>query len=144
MLVSLNALIEREVRDMGTYKGGADHYHRISENISRVKADYDLHDGLFGERGKGGSRTIRNIASDDPSATAKDFYDKLAHGGIEKPLFKKDGTPNGWETKMADGSIINWRPVSSSSDKSPAVDIFISAKDVNGEITTQKIHFVKR
>ena len=109
-----------------------------------MKADYDLHDGLFGERGKGGSRAVRNIASDDPSATAKEFYDKLAYGGIERPLYKKDGTLNGWETTMADGSIINWRPASSSSDKSPAVDIFISAKDENGEISTQKIHFVKR
>lgn len=129
---------------MGTYKGGADHYHRIAENISLVKTDYNLHDGLFGERGKGGSRTIRNIASDDPAATAKDFYDKLAHGGIEKQLFKKDGSPNGWQTKMADGSIVNWRPKSSSSDGSPAVDIFISTADEGGEIKNQKIHFVRR
>ena len=128
---------------MGTYKGGADHYHRISENITRIRADYELHDdGLFGEPGNSKSSKIRNIRSDDPSATAKDFYDKLAYGGIEEPLYKKDGSPNGWETKMADGSILNWRPVSSS-DKSPAVDIFISSTDETGEITTQKIHFVK-
>ncbi|MBQ6479539.1 MAG: hypothetical protein IJI45_00345 [Anaerolineaceae bacterium] len=127
---------------MGTYKGGADHYHSISENISRVTETYPLHDGLFGDRGHGGSRTIRNIASNDPAATAKDFYDKIAHGGIEKDLFKKDGSPNGKETKMADGSIINWRPVSSS-DQSPAVDIFVSTKGANGRIVTQKIHFIK-
>ena len=127
---------------MGTYKGGADHYHSISENISRVTETYPLHNGLFGVRGQSGSRTIRNIVSKDPAATAKDFYDKIAHGGIERPLFKKDGSSNGWETKMADGSIINWRPTSSS-DKSPAVDIFVSTKNKNGLIVTQKIHFIK-
>ena len=120
---------------MGTYKGGADHYHSISENISHVTETYPLQDGFFGVRGKGGSRAIRNIASKDPAATAKDFYDKIAHGGREKPLFKKDGSPNGWETKMADGSIINWRPTSSS-DKSPAVDIFVSRKSADGMIKT--------
>lgn len=129
---------------MGTYKGGADHYHRLSENILQIKTEFALQNGFFGEHGKSGTRSIRNIVSYDPSSTAKAFYDKLAHGGIEKQLFKKDGSPNGWETKMADGSIINWRPVSSSADKSPTVDIFISTKDENGEIKTQKIHFVKR
>lgn len=129
---------------MGVYKGGADHYHSISENISSVASDYNLHDGLFGDRGKGSSRKIRNISSDNPAVTAKDFYDKIAYGGIEQQLFKKDGSPNGWTTRMADGSIINWRPVSSSSDQSPAIDIFVETKATNGAITTQKIHFVKR
>ena len=129
---------------MGSYKGGAKHYHRISENIARVKLDYPLQNGYFGVHGKGSTTAIRIIASDDPISTSKDFYDKLAHGGLEKPLFKRDGTPNGYETKMADGAIVNWRPVSSSEDQSPAVDIFISDKDENGEIKTQKIHFVKR
>jgi len=129
---------------MGTYKGGADHYHSVSENIPTVKRDYPLKNGYFGIPGQSRSNDIRNIVSDNPSETAKDFYDKIAHGGIEKPLQKKDGSPNGWETTMSDGTIINWRPVSSSKDKSPAVDIFISKKAANGEVKTQKIHFVGR
>lgn len=125
-------------------KGGADHYHRISENIPTVTRDYPLTNGLFGEPGQSKDSTIRNIKSDNPQATAKDFYDKLGHGGIESKLYYKDGSEKGLQAKMADGSIINWRPVSSSSDKSPAVDISVEASDDHGNIVTQKIHFVKR
>ena len=128
---------------MGTYKGGADHYHSVSENIPTVTKDYPLTNGLFGERGKGKSSTIRNIKSDDPRATAKDFYDKLGHGGIESKLYYKDGSEKGLQVKMADGTVLNWRPVSSSSDKSPAVDITVETNDDHGNIVTQKIHFVK-
>ena len=96
MQVSSNALIGRKVRKMGTcYKGGADHYHKVTENIGSVAAVYKYHDGLFGDRGQGGSSMIRNIASDDPQATAKDFFDRLTYGGIEKTLYYKDGTEKG-------------------------------------------------
>ena len=129
---------------MGTYKGGADHYHSISENIPIVIKDYPLFNGLFGELGEGRSLAIRNIKSDDPQATAKDFYDKLGHGGIESKLYYKDGSVKGLRVKMADGSVLNWRPVSSSPDKSPAVDISVETIDNHGNIVTQKIHFIKR
>ena len=143
MPANLNSLIKKGVSQIGTYKGNASHYHRLSENIASVASEFGLHNGFFGTRGIGGSASIRNIESDDPEATAKEFYDKLAHGGIENPLYKKDGSPNGFQTKMADGSIINWRP-SSSSDGSPAVDIFVTTIDENGSIKTQKIHFIRR
>ena len=45
---------------------------------------------------------------------------------------------------MADGSTMNWRKVSSSADKSPAVDIDIERSNDHGELVAQKIHFTKR
>ena len=134
-----------EVVQMGTgYKGNADHYHRVAENLDTLKAEYGFHNGLFGVRGQGKSENIRNIASDDPQKTAKEFYDKLAYGGIEEPLLYRDGTVKGFQTKMADGTIINWRAVSSSPDKSPAVDIDVQYSDEHGVLVQQKIHFVMR
>lgn len=145
MQVSSNALIGRKVRKMGTcYKGGADHYHKVTENIGSLATTYKYYDGLFGDRGQGGSSVIRNIASDDPQATAKDFFDRLTYGGIEKTLYYKDGTEKGKRVTMADGSTMNWRKVSSSADKSPAVDIDIERSNDHGELVTQKIHFTKR
>ena len=128
---------------MGTYKGGADHYHSISENISAVTRDYPLSNGLFGKRGDSKNSRIRNIVSDDPQKTAKDFYDKLGHGGIESKLYYKGGSEKGLQVKMSDGSILNWRPISSSSDGSPAVDISVETSNSHGEIVTQKIHFIR-
>ena len=129
---------------MGTYyKGGADHYHKITENLDSMKDKYDYHSGLFGEPGRGKSNSIRNIASDNPKETAKVFYDELSHGGIEKKLYYKDGTVKGHQNKMADGTI-NWRETSSSADRSSAVDIDVQFSDEHGDLVTQKIHFVKR
>ncbi len=45
---------------------------------------------------------------------------------------------------MADGTRINWQPVSSFADGSPAVDIDIQFSDDHGDLKTQKIHFVRR
>ena len=67
-------------------------------------AVYNYHNGLFGDRGQGGSSMIRNIVSDDPQATAKDFFDRLTYGGIEKTLYYKDGTEKGKRVTMADES----------------------------------------
>lgn len=130
---------------MGTsYKGGASYYHRITENIASVASRYNYQDGLFGVRGQGGTNTIRNIASDDPQTSAKDFFDHLAYGGIETILYYKDGTEKGRRVTMADGSTLNWRIVSSSADKSPAVDIDIKRSNDHGQLVSQKIHFTKR
>ncbi|MBQ2689367.1 MAG: hypothetical protein IJG05_04735, partial [Solobacterium sp.] len=102
------------------------------------------HDGYFGRQGESKRSSIRNIESDDPSRTAQAFYDELTHGGLEYTLYKKDGTENGKYTEMADGTRINWRPVSSSADGSPAVDIDIQFSDDHGDLKTQKNHFVRR
>ena len=125
------------------FKGGASHYHKILENLPKLKEKYPYNNGLFGERGQGGTNNIRNIKSDNPLETAKQFYDDIAYGGIEKTLYYKDGTVKGWQTKMSDGTIINWRPLSSSDDGSPSVDIDVQYSNEHGDLITQKIHFVK-
>lgn len=130
---------------MGTgYKGNTSHYHSISENLPKMIEKYSYTNGYFGEKGKGkGNNKVRNIKSDDPSKTAKEFYDTIAHGGIEESTFERDGTENGKMAHLSDGSVITWRNVSHS-DGSPAVDINIEKSSDNGGIKKQKIHFVKK
>jgi hypothetical protein len=116
------------------YKGDATYYHSISENVPVLAKTYSLKNGYFGV--KGTSEKVRVIYSDDPAKTGKDFYDKIAYGGIESNL------PNGKGviTKMADGSIITFRPTTKS-DNNPGVDINIEKSSDNGGLKKQKIHF---
>ena len=127
---------------MGTYKGGAGHHHSIGENLNDLSDKFDYHNGFFGSPGNNNNTSVRHISSDDPSATAKDFYDTAAHGGIEQPILGKDGSVKGFKCDMADGSVITWRNVSNS-DGSPAVDINIQKSTDSGGIKQQKIHFVR-
>lgn len=85
---------------------------------------------------------MRNIASIDPKSTAKEFYDKITYGGIETNIYNKDGEIVGKKSKLADGSVVSWREISSS-DGSPAVEINIEKSVNNANIKQQKIHFVK-
>ena len=120
------------------YKGDTGHHHTIAENITdSVKSDYGFKDGYFGVPGQGRD-FVRNIVSDNPSETAKTFYDKMAHGGKESEM----SNGKGYVTKMKDGTIVSYREVSSS-DGSPAVEINIRKSDAHGDIKYQKIHFVK-
>ena len=119
------------------YKGDTGHHHSITENLPSLTKKYDYRNGYFGEKGKGTNYT-RNITSDDPIKTAKEFYDKAAHGGIERKM--ENG--KGLYTKMQDGSILSFREVSSS-DGSPAVEINIKESTNHGDIKYQKIHFLK-
>ena len=129
---------------MGTsYKGYSPAFLSIGENVDRTSKRFQFANGLFGEKGRSRDANIRNIVSDDPATTAKEFYDSIAYGGIETVLIDKEtGNPKGMITKMADGSIITWREVSSS-DGSPAVDINIERSSDNNGVKQQKIHFVK-
>lgn len=127
---------------MGTYKGGSPRYRSIGDNVGSLKASYPFSNGYFGVKGQGRSAT-RNILSSDPIATAKDFYDKAAYGGIEKPIYNtKTGDIIGQTTSLADGSVISWRNISSS-DGSPAVEINIKRSSDASGVKQQKIHFVK-
>ena len=69
--------------------------------------------------------------------TAKEFYDAIALGGREEKL----ANGKGLNTRLADGTVITWREVSSS-DGTPAIDINISQSNDSGGIKRQKIHFV--
>ena len=130
---------------MGTgYKGNADHYHSISENLPVMKEKYSYNNGYFGENGQSKKNNkVRNIFSDAPSATAQKFYDTLAYGGKEEPTYNsKTGKQNGMKTTLSDGSVITWRNISHS-DGSPAVDINVERSSDSDGIKQQKIHFVK-
>lgn len=118
------------------YKGGVTSYHSISDNVKTVANSYKYNKGYFGVQGSG--NRVRVIYSDNPASTGKDFYDKLAFGGVEK------GLPNGKGkiTYMADGSIITFRPTTKS-DNYPGVDINISKSTSSGDLKQQKIHFGK-
>ena len=119
------------------YKEDIGHYHSISENLPDLTSKYKYSNGYFGDSGKGRS-FVRNIVSEDPIATSKDFYDKAARGGIEKE--RSNG--KGYYTKMKDGSILSYRE-KSSTDGSPVVEINIKSSNEHGDIKYQKIHFVR-
>lgn len=122
------------------YKGDTGHHHTLGENAASLKKSFGFNpsSGYFGKPGKSNDKSKRNIESNDPTKTAKDFYDKATYGGIEKPL--KNG--KGWKTEMKDGTTVVFRETSSS-DGSPAVNISITSSTSSGGIKTQKIHFVK-
>ena len=143
MPVSLSERTRKGVRDMGLgYKGDTGHHHTIGENVPALTTDYPLTNGYFGSKGDSQDNIIRHIESADPSATAKDFYDKAAYGGVENEILDKNGNVKGATTKMADGTVITWREVSNS-DGSPAIDINIKYSSDSGGLKGQKIHFVK-
>lgn len=50
------------------------------------------------------SKKIRNIASENPVATAKQFYDEAAHGGIQHNIYDGKGNIKGYVTKLKDGT----------------------------------------
>jgi hypothetical protein len=120
------------------YKGDTGHHHSLMENIGRLKSDYTLRNGYFGEKGQGRD-FVRNITSDEPLHTAKDFYDKAAYGGIERKM----NNGKGLYAKMSDGTILSYREISTS-DGTPAVEINIRGSSAHGEIKYQKIHFIER
>ena len=119
------------------YKGDTGHHHSISENLPSLTSSYPYHNGYFGKHIKG-REFVRNITSDDPQKTALNFYEKAAHGGIERQMSNEKGV----YTKMKDGTILSYRQVSSS-DGSPAVEINIRGSNDHGNLKYQKIHFSK-
>lgn len=127
---------------MGTYKGGATHHHSMKENMEKLRLEFYYHHGYFGTQGNNNNNSVRHIASDDPITTAKKFYDTAAHGGIEQPIYSKDGSEKGFKCDMADGTVITWRNISNS-DGTPAVDINIQRSNDAEELKQQKIHFIR-
>lgn len=121
------------------YKGDTSYYHSISDNIQTVAANYEYHNGYFGEPSPDSKSKNRNIMSGNPSKTAKAFYDAIALGGREERL----ANGKGFNTRLADGTVITWREVSSS-DGTPAIDINVSRSNDSGGVKRQKIHFIFR
>ena len=118
--------------------GSASSKHTLNDNLPKLTKKYPLSkDGYFGTPASKKDNYVRHIASKDPLGTAKEFY-KLA----TKNHIKETPIPGGKGNyaKMHDGTTITIRPVSSSPDKSPAVDINIASP---GRVNKQKIHFIK-
>ncbi len=123
---------------MGTgFKGGTTSYRSIGQNIKVTASKYNYSNGRFGTNSPSTGNKTRNIASNDPVATANDFYSKIAHGGSEKKY-----NNNFKITQMSDGSVITYRKTSTS-DGTPVVEINISRSSDTGGIKEQKIHFTK-
>ena len=80
---------------------------------------------------------IQGISFLKTTSTARDFYDRLAFGGIEEEI-----NSNTWVTRMADGTVITFR-ITSHSDGTPAVNINVDRSSQTGSLKTHKIHFVK-
>ncbi len=123
---------------MGTgFKGNSKYYRSIGQNVMVTSSKYRYVNGRFGESSPHGDQSTRHIVSSDNLATAKDFYDKIAYGGIEQ----KFGS-NMRITRMADGTIITMRVVSHT-DGTPVVDINIIDSTNPGGVKKQRIHFVQ-
>ncbi len=107
----------------------------ITDNLSAVTQKHPLSPG--GYFGKEGSRTsVRRIESKNPLRTSQSFFETLSNGGKIENL----SNGKGQKATMKDGSIIVYRPISSS-DGSPAAEIRCLPR--GSRIKEQKIHFVK-
>lgn len=122
---------------------------KFAENLANLIEDYVL-DGLgfFGEKA---NDTVRRISSSDPLATMQDFVKKATEGAEIKEL----SNGKGYIAKFSDGFQIIYRE-KSSSDGSPALEIWTNIKSRNASSTVeieisgqkfkiryQKIHFVE-
>ena len=73
----------------------------------------------------------------DPLGTAKEFFNLATKNSVLKTNLPNG---NGIKAEMKDNTIITIRPVSSSPDRSPAINI---SNKIPGRIKDQKIHFIK-
>ena len=118
------------------YVGRKQQFRTLEQNIKSVSESYPITNGYFGT--KGSSRLIREIHARNHEQVAKDFFNKIAKGGI----LDLKTLPGGIVSRLKDGSTISYRKITSSPN-SPAVEIrFRSASSKYG-INDQKIHFVQ-
>ena len=93
--------------------------------------------GYFGEQSSHkGKSSVRIVKSSNPARTALEFMNKAAKNYLAFIPIKGKG----YRCIMKDGTEIVYRWVSSSKDRSPAVEIFICNLK---RVKNQKIHFVK-
>lgn len=81
---------------------------------------------------------MREIHSRNHEQTAKDFFNKIAKGGI----LDLKTLPGGVISRLKDGSTISYRKITSSKN-SPAVEIRFRSIGMKYGINDQKIHFVQ-
>ena len=81
---------------------------------------------------------MRKIHSRNHEATAKDFFNKIAKGGV----LDLKTIMGGVVSRMKDGSVVSYRKITSSTN-SPAVEIRFRKLNSKYGINDQKIHFVQ-
>ncbi|MBQ6976733.1 MAG: hypothetical protein IJQ16_09315 [Selenomonadaceae bacterium] len=120
----------------------------FANNLAKTMEKYVLNEsGFFGEKV---NDTVRHIISEHPLVTMWDFVKKITEGATVIEM--KNG--KGWIANLPNGFRITYRE-KSSSDGSPAVEIWTSTKTRNASSTVefkigdnivkiryQKIHFI--
>ena len=117
------------------YKGYSPTHRSLRENINSLEKDslFKPNGNHFGEVYRRSAERC-NIYSDNPIATAKQFFDQMGYGGAWMDYI------GGRRVRLRDGTIINYRETSKSSG--PAVDISIKGSNDNCGIRTHRIHFI--
>ena len=118
------------------YVGRKQQFRSLDQNVSSTVIVYPMTNGYFGV--KGSSWGIREIHSRNHEATAKDFFNRIAKGGILDLQTIKGGVVS----RLKDGSIVSYRKITSSNN-SPAVEIRFRKLSSKYGISDQKIHFVQ-
>lgn len=126
----------------GGYRNSPSSFRVLRNNIDRLSAKYPLdRDRRFGQRV---SERISEIRTDDPVATAKEFWKALSRGGVVQEIKTKYGT--GRIATFDDKSHVVYRPVTKSSivssQHNPGIEIDIRTSG-HGFPPRYKIHFRK-
>lgn len=109
--------------------------HTLLDNLSDLTKRFPLErSGYFGRPGD--NSHVRTIASKSPLRTAGIFFRLATRWALERHPIQ-----TGFVATLKDGTQITVRRTSSS-DKSPAIDINI-VKPHEGRIKRQKIHFIQ-
>ena len=98
------------------YVGKKQRFRSLDENIAFVITRYQLTVGYFGI--KGSSFGVREIHARNHEKVAKDFFNRIAKGGILDLHILKRGVIS----RLKDATVILYRKITSSNN-SPAVEI---------------------
>lgn len=118
------------------YVGRKQQFRSFDENLALATTTYPVTNGFFGI--KGSSRGVREIHARNHEAVAKDFFNKIARGGI----LDLRTISGGIVSRLKDGTIVSYRKITSSTN-SPAVEIRFRKLNSKFGINDQKIHFVQ-
>lgn len=118
------------------YVGRKQQFRTLEQNIKSISLSYPIKNGYFGS--KGASRQVREIHARNHEQVARDFFNKIAKGGI----LDLKTLPGGVVSRLKDGSTISYRKITSSPN-SPAVEIRFRSSNSKYGIYDQKIHFVQ-
>lgn len=120
-------------------KGSTGIGNTFAQNLTEAMSVVPLRkNGYFGDKSTHkGARYVRTFESSNPSRTAYEFAAKASKNFASMTTIPGKG----YIMKMRDGTLITYRYVSSSRDRSPAVELKV--RDLK-RVKSQKIHFVPR